>query len=57
MRRRSMLLHDFSSRAEECLEISKRADSQHDRELFLELARAWYGLKGDETAKTPETKH
>ena len=39
-----MLLHDFDERAEEFLRLAQRATSPHDRELFIELARAWYGV-------------
>jgi hypothetical protein len=52
-----MLISDFSARAEECLQLSKRAGSPHDRELFLEMARAWYGLNDEEPAAPPATKH
>jgi len=39
-----MLLHDFADRAEECLRLAEVSPSSHDRELFVELARAWYGI-------------
>ena len=54
-----MLIHDFSTRAEECLKLSNRAGSSHDRELFLEMARAWYGMRDDAPVARPAaaTKH
>jgi len=48
-----MLLHDFSDRAEECLKLAQRANSANDRELFLEMARAWYGLEEDRMETRP----
>jgi hypothetical protein len=39
-----MLVHDFSDRAEECVRLAQQTTSPHDRELFIEMARAWYGL-------------
>lgn len=42
-----MLLHDFSDRAEEYVRLAQRAKTPHDRDLFTEMARAWYGLKDD----------
>jgi hypothetical protein len=52
-----MLVQNFSSRAEECLKLAERAHTPHDRELFLEMARAWYGLSEDKPDKAAETKH
>ena len=46
-----MLFHDFSDRAEECIRFAQRAKSTHDRDLFMAIARAWYGLD-DEAART-----
>jgi hypothetical protein len=39
-----MSLEDFGDRAEECMELARRAGSQHDRDLLIEMARAWYGM-------------
>lgn len=49
-----MLLHDFSERAEEYIRLAQLAQSPHDRELFVELARAWYGV--EEPASGPAEK-
>jgi hypothetical protein len=38
-----MLLRDFSERAAECIRMAERERSDHDRDLFIELARAWCG--------------
>jgi hypothetical protein len=35
-----MLLQEFSERAAECIRLAERARSEHDRDLFVELARA-----------------
>jgi hypothetical protein len=40
----AMLQHHFSDRAEDCVRLAQRARSAHDKELFIELARAWWGL-------------
>jgi hypothetical protein len=40
----SMLILDFSERAAEYLRLARRARSEHDRRLFIELACAWCGL-------------
>lgn len=54
-----MLLNDFSERAEEFIRLAQLTRSPHDRELFVELARACYGV--DETrpseVKDPTRKH
>jgi hypothetical protein len=49
-----MLLEEFSERATECIQLAQRARSEHDRDFFIELGRAWCGV----TEKTPkeETK-
>jgi hypothetical protein len=50
-----MRIHDFSNRAEECLRLSQRVTSMKDRQLFLNMARAWYGLEEDDANKvTPQ---
>lgn len=46
-----MLFHNFSDRAQECLRLAERAHSDNDRQFFLELARAWYGLKDEESKR------
>jgi hypothetical protein len=47
-----MLIQDFGARAQECIAIAERAKSEHDRELFMAMARAWCGLGEDHPAKT-----
>jgi hypothetical protein len=47
-----MLLQEFSQRAAECIQLAQRARSDHDRELFVELARAWCGV----TEEAPKTE-
>jgi hypothetical protein len=42
-----MLLNDFADRAEECLKLAQRTTSPDDRDLLLEIARAWYGMAHD----------
>jgi hypothetical protein len=39
-----MMLQEFSARAAECIRMAERARSDHDRDLFIELARAWCGV-------------
>jgi hypothetical protein len=39
-----MLLQQFSERAVECIRFAERAKSDHDRDFFTELARAWCGV-------------
>ena len=53
-----MLIRDFSERAAECVRLAERAHSEHDRELFIEMARAWCGLyeerpRGSEAIRKP----
>ena len=38
------MVENFHHRAEECVRLAERATSNHDKDLFMELARAWYGL-------------
>jgi hypothetical protein len=45
-----MLLQKFSERAAECISLAQRATSEHDRDFFIELARAWCGV----TEKAPK---
>lgn len=47
-----MLLHDFADRAEECMRLAERTNSPHDRDLLLEIARAWYGIAHDKADVT-----
>ena len=42
-----MLLHDFSERAQEYIRLAEHARSRHDRDLFIGMALAWYGLAED----------
>ena len=39
-----MLIQNFSERAAECLRSAQQARSEHDRELFIGMARAWCGV-------------
>ena len=53
-----MLIQDFGERAVECVKLAERAHSEHDRELFIEMARAWCGLyqeksQGSEPIREP----
>ncbi len=38
------LIYDFSNRAEECMRLAERAHTSHDKQFFVDLARAWYGV-------------
>ncbi len=49
-----MFLEEFGERARECIRLSERAGSAHDRGLFLALARAWYGVDTPSSAVSPE---
>jgi hypothetical protein len=51
-----MLVRDFSDRAEECVRLAQHTKSPHDRELFIEMARAWYGLTNDVAAAASQPK-
>jgi hypothetical protein len=53
-----MLLQEFTERAAECIQLAERARSEHDRDLFIELARAWCGVT-EETLKeeTPKSEN
>jgi hypothetical protein len=46
-REASVLIQDFSERAAECVRLAERARSEHDRELFIAMARAWCGINED----------
>jgi hypothetical protein len=46
-----MLVREFSERAAECIRMAEQARSDHDRDLFIELARAWCGVNGEEMSK------
>jgi len=39
-----MLLREFSERAAECIRMAELVRSDHDRDLLIELARAWCGV-------------
>jgi hypothetical protein len=43
-----MLIKDFGARAQECIAWAKRAKSEHDRQLFVTMARAWCGVTGEQ---------
>jgi hypothetical protein len=47
-----MMLQEFSERAAECIRMAERAKSDQDRDLFIELARAWCGV----TKQPPKTE-
>jgi hypothetical protein len=42
------MLQDFSDRAEEFIRLAQRSRSTRDRDLFIELARACYGVEQEE---------
>jgi hypothetical protein len=52
-----MLLQEFSERAAECIRVAERAKSEHDRDLFIELARAWCGVKEEERKTGTQPRH
>jgi hypothetical protein len=56
IRERKMLLREFSERAAECIRMAEQARSDHDRDLFIELARAWCGVTEErsETENRPQ---
>jgi hypothetical protein len=45
-----MRVEDFRRRAAECIRWAQRAHTAEDRELLLELARAWCGTSDGEAA-------
>jgi hypothetical protein len=54
-----MLIQEFSERAAECITYAQRAKSDHDRQFFIEMARAWCGVteqKPEEQAAEPISK-
>jgi hypothetical protein len=51
-----MLLREFSERAAECIQLAERARSNHDRDFFIELARAWCGVT-EEPPKEDRPRH
>ncbi|HEY4403511.1 MAG TPA: hypothetical protein VGN55_02565 [Xanthobacteraceae bacterium] len=51
-----MLLREFSERAAECIQLAERARSEHDRDFFIELARAWCGVT-EEPPKEDRPRH
>jgi hypothetical protein len=52
-----MFLEEFGERARECIRLSERAGSVHDRGLFLALARAWYGVDTSSSANIHKPAH
>ena len=52
-----MLLQEFSERAAECIRLAERARSQHDRDLFIELARAWCGVTAEAPKGETQSRH
>jgi hypothetical protein len=38
------MLEEFSERAMEFVRLAERTQSTDDRSLFMEIARAWYGI-------------
>jgi hypothetical protein len=51
-----MLIQDFSERAAECIRFAERAKSDHDRRLFVEMARAWCGLTDERRERGAQTR-
>jgi hypothetical protein len=52
-----MLLQEFSERAAECIRLAERARSEHDRDLFIELARAWCGVTAEMPKGETQPRH
>lgn len=54
-----MLVQSFSRRAAEYIKLAQRARNEHDRDLFIAMARAWCGVKekGDEEKVQPPRSH
>jgi hypothetical protein len=52
-----MLLQEFSERAAECIRMAERAKSEHDRDLFIELARAWCGVTAAPPKDETQLRH
>jgi len=50
------LIHDFKDRAQECMTLAQRTTSAHDRELLMDLARAWCGA-AETGADSPKRPH
>jgi hypothetical protein len=48
-----MLIEIFANRGEECLKLAQLAGSRRDRDFFVEMARAWYGLDDNEQLTEP----
>jgi hypothetical protein len=55
--RLQMLLQEFSERAAECIRMAARATSDHDRDIFIELARAWCGLTKEAPGTDTRPRH
>jgi hypothetical protein len=51
------MLQEFSERAAECIRMAERAKSDHDRNLFIELARAWCGVTKEAPKAETQTRH
>jgi hypothetical protein len=54
-----MLIQEFSERAAECFKYAQQAKSDHDRQFFIEMARAWCGVtheKSEDEAADPISK-
>jgi hypothetical protein len=52
-----LLLQEFSERAAECIRMAERSKSEHDRDLLIELARAWCGLTEKSTKSPAQPRH
>ncbi|HWF96067.1 MAG TPA: hypothetical protein VG291_14005 [Xanthobacteraceae bacterium] len=52
-----MFLQEFSERAAECIRVAERAKSEHDRDLFIELARAWCGVNEEAPKTETQPRH
>jgi hypothetical protein len=52
-----MLLQEFSERAAEYIRLAEQARSEHDRDLFIELARAWCGVTAEEPKGENQPRH
>jgi hypothetical protein len=51
-----MLIQDFGERAVECVKLAERAHLERDRQLFIEMARAWCGLYEERPRSSQPTR-
>ena len=46
-----MLIQDFGAGEQGCIAMAERAKSEHDRALFIAMARAWCGVSEEAAAR------